>query len=170
VFISYELRSLAASDTSSNLPCVMCNSLHSFIYLFICLVLDLLLQGTFLPLVVPPNSQQIILWSTWLVLLCSLKVLCEGTSNIEIPLSILTDMHVTSRCSNHWPENVLSASMRHPQQLHQNIFVYILHCCLFFRLIYYGNIPWLVNMNQASYFIEINLLRRYFWRWVYLIC
>ncbi|VAH45707.1 unnamed protein product [Triticum turgidum subsp. durum] len=31
-------------------------------------------KGTFLPLVVPPNSQQIILWSTWLVLLCSLKM------------------------------------------------------------------------------------------------
>ncbi|KAI5013577.1 hypothetical protein ZWY2020_037090 [Hordeum vulgare] len=31
-------------------------------------------KGTFLTLVVPPNSQQIILWSTWLVLLCSLKM------------------------------------------------------------------------------------------------
>ncbi|KQK16229.1 E3 ubiquitin protein ligase RIN2 [Brachypodium distachyon] len=31
-------------------------------------------KGTFLPLVVPPNSQQIILWSAWLVLLCSLKM------------------------------------------------------------------------------------------------
>ncbi|CAM0905876.1 unnamed protein product [Alopecurus aequalis] len=34
----------------------------------------ILLAGTFLPLVVPPNSQEIILWSTWLVLLCSLKM------------------------------------------------------------------------------------------------
>nr|ACG41964.1 protein binding protein [Zea mays] len=31
-------------------------------------------KGTFLPLVVPPTSQQIILWSTWLVILCSLKM------------------------------------------------------------------------------------------------
>ncbi|CAN6168099.1 unnamed protein product [Urochloa humidicola] len=31
-------------------------------------------KGTFLPLVVPPSSQQIILWSTWLVILCSLKM------------------------------------------------------------------------------------------------
>ncbi|KAJ1290924.1 hypothetical protein BS78_02G279500 [Paspalum vaginatum] len=31
-------------------------------------------KGTFLPLVVPPISQQIILWSTWLVILCSLKM------------------------------------------------------------------------------------------------
>ncbi|KAL6896770.1 hypothetical protein ACP4OV_007342 [Aristida adscensionis] len=31
-------------------------------------------KGTFLPLVVPPSSQQIILWSTWLVVLCSLKM------------------------------------------------------------------------------------------------
>ncbi|KAL6639327.1 hypothetical protein ACP70R_023057 [Stipagrostis hirtigluma subsp. patula] len=31
-------------------------------------------KGTFLPLVVPPNSQQIILWSTWLVFLCSMKM------------------------------------------------------------------------------------------------
>ncbi|KAL5198914.1 hypothetical protein ABZP36_002426 [Zizania latifolia] len=33
-----------------------------------------LYKGTFLPLVVPPNSQQIILWSTWLGILCSLKM------------------------------------------------------------------------------------------------
>ncbi|KAF2922822.1 hypothetical protein DAI22_07g142600 [Oryza sativa Japonica Group] len=33
-----------------------------------------LYKGTFLPLVVPPNSQQIILWSSWLGLLCSLKM------------------------------------------------------------------------------------------------
>uniref|UniRef100_A0A0E0LKP8 CUE domain-containing protein n=1 Tax=Oryza punctata TaxID=4537 RepID=A0A0E0LKP8_ORYPU len=33
-----------------------------------------LYKGTFLPLVVPPNSQQIILWSSWLCLLCSLKM------------------------------------------------------------------------------------------------
>ncbi|KAF8700809.1 hypothetical protein HU200_034169 [Digitaria exilis] len=31
-------------------------------------------KGTFLPLVVPPRSQQIILWSAWLVILCSLKM------------------------------------------------------------------------------------------------
>ncbi|KAG2636959.1 E3 ubiquitin protein ligase RIN2-like isoform X2 [Panicum virgatum] len=31
-------------------------------------------KGTFLPLVVPPSSRQIILWSTWLVILCSLKM------------------------------------------------------------------------------------------------
>lgn len=31
-------------------------------------------KGTFLPLVVPPTSQQIMLWSTWLVILCSLKM------------------------------------------------------------------------------------------------
>uniref|UniRef100_A0A804QCG5 RING-type E3 ubiquitin transferase n=1 Tax=Zea mays TaxID=4577 RepID=A0A804QCG5_MAIZE len=31
-------------------------------------------KGTFLPLAVPPTSQQIILWSTWLVILCSLKM------------------------------------------------------------------------------------------------
>ncbi|CAN6183386.1 unnamed protein product [Urochloa humidicola] len=31
-------------------------------------------KGTFLPLVVPPSSQQIILWLTWLVILCSLKM------------------------------------------------------------------------------------------------
>ncbi|KAG0544937.1 hypothetical protein BDA96_02G319100 [Sorghum bicolor] len=31
-------------------------------------------KGTFLPLVVPPTTQQIILWSTWLVILCSLKM------------------------------------------------------------------------------------------------
>lgn len=37
---------------------------------------SVVLQGTFLPLVVPPSSQQMILWSTWLVILCSLKVLC----------------------------------------------------------------------------------------------
>ncbi|KAG8080556.1 hypothetical protein GUJ93_ZPchr0007g5756 [Zizania palustris] len=33
-----------------------------------------LYKGTFLPLVVPPNSQQIVLWSTWLGILCSLKM------------------------------------------------------------------------------------------------
>ncbi|KAG8100050.1 hypothetical protein GUJ93_ZPchr0013g33988 [Zizania palustris] len=33
-----------------------------------------LYKGFFLPLVVPPNSQQIILWSTWLGILCSLKM------------------------------------------------------------------------------------------------
>ncbi|XP_066390796.1 E3 ubiquitin protein ligase RIN2-like isoform X2 [Miscanthus floridulus] len=38
------------------------------------LVVILALKGTFLPLVVPPTSQQIILWSTWLVILCSLKM------------------------------------------------------------------------------------------------
>uniref|UniRef100_A0A0D9WYV1 E3 ubiquitin-protein ligase synoviolin-like TPR repeats domain-containing protein n=1 Tax=Leersia perrieri TaxID=77586 RepID=A0A0D9WYV1_9ORYZ len=38
------------------------------------LVAILALKGTFLPLVVPPNSQQIILWSSWLGLLCSLKM------------------------------------------------------------------------------------------------
>lgn len=31
-------------------------------------------KGTFLPLVVPPTSQQIILWSSWLVIICSLKM------------------------------------------------------------------------------------------------
>ncbi|XP_062189038.1 E3 ubiquitin protein ligase RIN2-like [Phragmites australis] len=31
-------------------------------------------KGTFLPLVVPPSSQQMILWSTWLLFLCSLKM------------------------------------------------------------------------------------------------
>ncbi|KAK3125012.1 hypothetical protein QOZ80_7BG0598800 [Eleusine coracana subsp. coracana] len=31
-------------------------------------------KGTFLPLVVPPSSQQMILWSSWLVILCSLKM------------------------------------------------------------------------------------------------
>ncbi|KAK8916213.1 E3 ubiquitin protein ligase RIN2 [Platanthera zijinensis] len=34
----------------------------------------LLYKGTFLPLVVPPNLLQTILWSTWLVVLCSLKM------------------------------------------------------------------------------------------------
>lgn len=34
-----------------------------------------LYKGTFLPLVVPPNLLQTILWSTWLVVLCSLKML-----------------------------------------------------------------------------------------------
>ncbi|XP_020588430.1 E3 ubiquitin protein ligase RIN2-like isoform X2 [Phalaenopsis equestris] len=32
-------------------------------------------KGTFLPLVVPPNFSQTVLWSTWLVVLCSLKML-----------------------------------------------------------------------------------------------
>lgn len=31
-------------------------------------------KGTFLPLVVPPNLSQTVLWSTWLVVLCSLKM------------------------------------------------------------------------------------------------
>ncbi|KAI0488286.1 hypothetical protein KFK09_028114 [Dendrobium nobile] len=31
-------------------------------------------KGTFLPLVVPPNLSQTVLWSTWLVVLCSLKL------------------------------------------------------------------------------------------------
>lgn len=31
-------------------------------------------KGTFLPLVVPPNISQTVLWSTWLVVLCSLKM------------------------------------------------------------------------------------------------
>lgn len=78
-----------ASDASGTLPCVMCNLLHPlFIYVHVAIYnvnnitrTSLVLQGTFLPLVVPPNSQQIILWSTWLVLLCSLKVLLAITSN-----------------------------------------------------------------------------------------
>lgn len=76
------------SDTSGTLLCVMCNLLRPlFIYVHVAVYnvnkitrTSLVLQGTFLPLVVPPNSQQIILWSTWLVLLCSLKVLCAITS------------------------------------------------------------------------------------------
>ncbi|XP_062187100.1 E3 ubiquitin protein ligase RIN2-like isoform X2 [Phragmites australis] len=40
----------------------------------VALLVVLALKGTFLPLVVPPSSQQIILWSTWLVFLCSLKM------------------------------------------------------------------------------------------------
>ena len=32
-------------------------------------------QGMFLPLVVPPTNFQAALWSTWLAVLCSLKVL-----------------------------------------------------------------------------------------------
>ncbi|THU73619.1 hypothetical protein C4D60_Mb04t24750 [Musa balbisiana] len=31
-------------------------------------------KGTFLPLVVPPNVSQVILWTSWLVFLCSLKI------------------------------------------------------------------------------------------------
>ena len=31
-------------------------------------------QGTFLPLIVPPTLYQAGLWSTWLAVLCSLKV------------------------------------------------------------------------------------------------
>jgi len=31
-------------------------------------------QGTFLPLIVPPTIYQAGLWSTWLTVLCSLKV------------------------------------------------------------------------------------------------
>lgn len=33
-----------------------------------------ILKGIFLPLAVPPNTSQVILWSTWLVILCSLKL------------------------------------------------------------------------------------------------
>lgn len=33
-----------------------------------------LYKGTFLPLVVPPNTFQTVLWSSWLIILCSLKM------------------------------------------------------------------------------------------------
>ncbi|GJN32315.1 hypothetical protein PR202_gb20813 [Eleusine coracana subsp. coracana] len=42
------------------------------VHVFLLLILGL--KGTFLPLVVPPSSQQMILWSSWLVILCSLKM------------------------------------------------------------------------------------------------
>ncbi|GJN07439.1 hypothetical protein PR202_ga25272 [Eleusine coracana subsp. coracana] len=41
-------------------------------HVFLLLILGL--KGIFLPLVVPPSSQQMILWSSWLVILCSLKM------------------------------------------------------------------------------------------------
>jgi hypothetical protein len=110
------------------------------------------LQGTFLPLVVPPSSQQMILWSTWLVIICSLKVLCATCS--EILSTSWTEMHVTSRCFNPWPENVWSNSMLLPQQLHQNISMCILHCCWFYQLIYCGTIPVLYlpfNLHLSIY-------------------
>jgi len=41
-------------------------------YLYLNLMVDG--QGTFLPLIVPPTIYQAGLWSTWLTVLCSLKV------------------------------------------------------------------------------------------------
>lgn len=66
---------------------------------------------------------------------------------VEVLPITLTEMHFTSRCFNHWPENVQSSSMLLPQRPHQNIFVCTLHCFWFYQLIYCGNILWLVSIQ-----------------------
>lgn len=43
-------------------------------------------QGTFLPLIVPPSIYQAGLWSTWLVVLCSLKVYIVLKVDVKIIL------------------------------------------------------------------------------------
>ena len=53
----------------SLLKLCVCSSVIAVFFLFMNIV-----QGTFLPLVIPPTISQTGLWSIWLTVLCSLKV------------------------------------------------------------------------------------------------
>jgi hypothetical protein len=47
---------------------------HKRCYFIVIYYVPVYEQGTFLPLIVPPTLYQAGLWSTWLAVLCSLKV------------------------------------------------------------------------------------------------
>lgn len=93
-----------------------------------------------------------------LVNLVGHSLFTEGTLQlvlVEVLPITLTEMHVTSRCFNHWPENVQSSSMVLPQRPLQNISVCTLHCFWFYQLIYFGNIPWLVCIQPFILYLHI---------------
>lgn len=55
-------------------------------------------QGTFLPLVVPPTIFQAGLWSTWLAMLCFLKVLIARNGWTNVMFTLCIDLISCSLC------------------------------------------------------------------------
>ncbi|KAG6477866.1 hypothetical protein ZIOFF_061298 [Zingiber officinale] len=55
-------------------PATVVVSLAAVVTTLLCLVVYGRCKGTFLPLIVPPKVSHVILWSTWLIFLCSIKI------------------------------------------------------------------------------------------------